>query len=123
MPAVEYYGETFVKIGDEISFWFPDSETILSQNNNKQFVYYCQTDVSDEESIGSKITLAVEEKELENQGVSSSCSDKVDKSSFYIGPYELNANSISFIKTFKPSEQLSLHYDHGPFNPSPLLIK
>ncbi len=31
----------------------------------------------------------------------SSCSGKVDESSFYISSYELNANSISDIKTFK----------------------
>ena len=40
---------------------------------------------------------------------SSSCSGKVDKSSFYISPYELNANSISDIKTFKSPYQLSFH--------------
>ena len=34
--------------------------------------------------------------------LSSSCSGEVDESSFYISPYELNANSISDIKTFKP---------------------
>jgi hypothetical protein len=62
MPAVEYYGETFVKIGDEISFWFPDSEMILSRNNNKQFVYYCQADLSDEGDIGSKTTLQLRRK-------------------------------------------------------------
>jgi hypothetical protein len=39
--------------------------------------------------------------------VSSSCSGEVDESSFYIGSYELSANSISDIKTFKPSYQLS----------------
>jgi hypothetical protein len=33
----------------------------------------------------------------------SPCSDKVDESSFYIRPDELNANSVSDIKTFKPS--------------------
>ena len=32
--------------------------------------------------------------------LSSSCSGKVDESSFYISPYSLNANSISGIKTF-----------------------
>jgi len=32
----------------------------------------------------------------------SSCSGKVDESSFYISPDELNANSISDIKTFNP---------------------
>jgi hypothetical protein len=53
----------------------------------------------------------------------SSCSGKVDESSFYISPYELNANSISDIKSFKPSYQLSFLYDHGPFNPSPLWDK
>jgi hypothetical protein len=36
-------------------------------------------------------------------------SGEVDESSFYIGPYELNVNSISGIKTFKPSYQLSFH--------------
>jgi hypothetical protein len=41
--------------------------------------------------------------------LSSSCSGKVDKSSFYISPYELNTNSTSGIKTFKPSYQLSFH--------------
>jgi hypothetical protein len=41
--------------------------------------------------------------------LSSSCSGEVDESSIYISPYELNANSISDIKTFKPSYQLSFH--------------
>jgi hypothetical protein len=41
--------------------------------------------------------------------MSSSCSGKVDKSSFYIGSYEPNANSICGIKTFKSSYQLSFH--------------
>jgi hypothetical protein len=36
-------------------------------------------------------------------------SRKVDESSFYIRPYELNANSISDIKTFKSLYQLSFH--------------
>lgn len=40
---------------------------------------------------------------------SSPCSRKVDESAFYISPYELNANSISDIKTFKPLYQLSFH--------------
>jgi hypothetical protein len=35
------------------------------------------------------------------------CSGKVDESSFYISPCDLNANSISDIKPFKPSYQLS----------------
>jgi hypothetical protein len=39
----------------------------------------------------------------------SSCSGKVDESLFYISPYELNADSISDIKTFTPSYQLSFH--------------
>jgi hypothetical protein len=39
--------------------------------------------------------------------LSPSCSSEVDESSFYISPDELNANSISDIKTFKPSYQLS----------------
>ena len=39
--------------------------------------------------------------------LSFSCSAKVDESSFYISPDELNANSISDIKTFKSSYQLS----------------
>jgi len=39
----------------------------------------------------------------------SSCPGKVDESSLYIRPYELNANSISDIKTFKPLYQLSFH--------------
>jgi hypothetical protein len=39
----------------------------------------------------------------------SSCSGKVDESSLYIRPDELNANSISGIKTFNPSYQLSFH--------------
>jgi hypothetical protein len=39
----------------------------------------------------------------------SPCSRKVDESSFHIRPYELNPNSISDIKTFKPSYQLSFH--------------
>jgi hypothetical protein len=34
---------------------------------------------------------------------------KVDESSFHIRPYEFNPNSISDIKTFKPSYQLSFH--------------
>jgi hypothetical protein len=55
--------------------------------------------------------------------MSSCCSGKVDESSIYISPYELNANSISDIKTFNPSYQLSFFYYHGPFNPSPLWIK
>jgi hypothetical protein len=37
----------------------------------------------------------------------SSCSCEVDKSPFDINAYALNANSISDIKTFKPSYQLS----------------
>jgi hypothetical protein len=40
--------------------------------------------------------------------VSSSCSGKVDESSFYISPDELNANSISDIETFKSSYQAFL---------------
>jgi hypothetical protein len=39
--------------------------------------------------------------------VASSCSGKGDESSFYVGPDELNANSISDLKTFKPSYQFS----------------
>jgi hypothetical protein len=39
----------------------------------------------------------------------SPCSGKVDESSFYVSPYELNVNSISDIKTLKPSYQLSFH--------------
>jgi hypothetical protein len=39
----------------------------------------------------------------------SPCSGNVDESSFYIRPDELNVNSISDIKTFKPSHQLSFH--------------
>jgi len=34
---------------------------------------------------------------------------KVDESSFYISPYQLNANSISDIKTLNSSYQLSFH--------------
>jgi hypothetical protein len=41
--------------------------------------------------------------------LSFSCSGEVDESSIYIGPYELNANSISDIKTFKSPYQLSFH--------------
>ena len=41
--------------------------------------------------------------------LSLSRSGEVDESSFYISPDELNANSISDIKTFKPSYQLSFH--------------
>jgi hypothetical protein len=41
--------------------------------------------------------------------LTSSGSGEVDESSIYISPYELNANSISDIKTFKPSCQLTLH--------------
>jgi hypothetical protein len=37
-----------------------------------------------------------------------------------ISPYELNANSISDIKTLKSLYQFSFHYCHGPFNPFPL---
>jgi hypothetical protein len=55
--------------------------------------------------------------------LASSCPGKVDESSFYIGPYELNANSISDIKSFKPSYQLSFFYYHGPFEPSALRDK
>ena len=41
--------------------------------------------------------------------LSSSCLGKVDEPSFYVSPYELNANSISHIKPFKPSHQFSFH--------------
>jgi hypothetical protein len=41
--------------------------------------------------------------------VASSISGEVDESSFDISPYELNASSISDIKTFKSSYQLSFH--------------
>jgi hypothetical protein len=34
---------------------------------------------------------------------------KVDEPSFYVSPNKLNANSISNIKIFKPSYQLSFH--------------
>jgi hypothetical protein len=44
-------------------------------------------------------------------------SDKVDESSFTIRPDELNANSISDIKTFKPSHQLSFHRRVESVNP------
>jgi hypothetical protein len=37
----------------------------------------------------------------------SPCSGKVDESSFCISPDELNANSISDIKTFKSPHQFS----------------
>jgi hypothetical protein len=46
----------------------------------------------------------------------SPCSGKVDESLLYIGPYKLNANSISDIKTFKSSYQLSLHRRLGETN-------
>jgi len=39
------------------------------------------------------------------------CSDKVSESSFYVSPEELNVDSISDIKTFKPLHQLS--FDRG----------
>jgi len=35
---------------------------------------------------------------------------KVDESSLHISPDELNANSISDIKTLKPSYQFSFHW-------------
>jgi len=38
-----------------------------------------------------------------------SLSGIVDESSFYISPYQLNANSISDIKTLNSSYQLSFH--------------
>jgi hypothetical protein len=41
--------------------------------------------------------------------LSFSCPHKVDEPSFDISPYELNVNSTSGIKTFKPSYQLSFH--------------
>jgi exodeoxyribonuclease V alpha subunit len=44
---------------------------------------------------------------------------KVDESSFYISPYELNANSISDIKTFKLGDkvmQIINNYDKEVFN-------
>jgi len=41
--------------------------------------------------------------------LSSSCSGEVGESSFYISPYELNADLISDIKTFKSSYQLSFN--------------
>jgi hypothetical protein len=47
----------------------------------------------------------------------SSCSGKVDESSFYISSYELNANSISDIKTFKSPYQLSFHRRVEEANP------
>jgi hypothetical protein len=43
----------------------------------------------------------------ESHSLPSPCSGKVDESSFYIRPDELNANSISDIKTFKSPHQLS----------------
>jgi hypothetical protein len=43
---------------------------------------------------------------------------EVDESSFYISPYQLNANSISDIKTFKPPYQLSFHRRVEETNPS-----
>jgi hypothetical protein len=44
-------------------------------------------------------------------------SGKVDESSFYISPDELNTNSISDIKAFKPSYQLSFHRRVRETNP------
>jgi hypothetical protein len=49
--------------------------------------------------------------------LSSSCSGKVDESSFYISPCELNADSISGIKTFRSSYQLSFHRRVEQANP------
>jgi hypothetical protein len=45
--------------------------------------------------------------------LSFSCSGEVDESSIYIGPYELNANSISDIKTLKTLKEYKWH---GPFS-------
>jgi hypothetical protein len=42
---------------------------------------------------------------------------KVDESSFYISPHELNANSISGIKTFKSSRHFSFHRRVEEANP------
>ncbi len=42
--------------------------------------------------------------------LSSSCSRKADESSLHISPDEFKANSISDIKTFKSSHQLSFHW-------------
>jgi hypothetical protein len=47
----------------------------------------------------------------------SSRSDEVDESSLCILPYSLNANSISDIKTFKSSYQLSFHRRVEEANP------
>ena len=44
-------------------------------------------------------------------------SGKVDESSFYISPDKLNADSISDIKTFKPSYHLSFHRRAGETDP------
>jgi len=54
--------------------------------------------------------------------LSSSCSGKVDESSLYISPYELNANSISDIKTFKSSYQFSSHRRVKEANPGSLTM-
>jgi hypothetical protein len=55
--------------------------------------------------------------------LSPSGSGNVDKSSFYVGPDELNANSISHIKPFKPWHQLSFLYDHSAFKSSILYLR
>ena len=54
------------------------------------------------------------------------CPGKVAESSFYIGLYELTANSISDIKTFKLSYQLSFdrwleEADQVPFSEAPAM--
>jgi hypothetical protein len=65
--------------------------------------------------------FTVEEEELKNHGcVFILLSDKVDEPSFYIRPDELNANSISNIKTFKSSYQLSFHRRVKQADPGPL---
>jgi hypothetical protein len=66
-------------------------------------------------NLGTRGTLAL--KQLHSWGERTGesglclhlCSGKVDESSFHFSPYKLNANSISDIKTFESSYQLSFH--------------